>query len=174
MRIGGGSIVQVQAGGAPLSASGFAAADILNALGRGQVYGGTIAGTAGAGNKAIAEINNPNASGKTLFVYELEIWVPTAMLVQLVFDGTTLAPAGVPVNLLVGNATASIAKIGGGNQLTPTGTLVKNLPSLVANTAYTFPEGWIFAIPPNHNVQFVGQTVNQAMTVNFSHVEWAS
>ena len=92
----------------------------------------------------------------------------------MVINGTTLNPAGVPVNLLAGFGGTAIVKMGGGNQLAPTGTLIKNLPALAANTAYTFPEGWILGLMPGANVQFVGQTVNQAMTVNFTHVEWRS
>lgn len=171
MRIGGNSIFQVQTGSAA-SSSAFASSDILSAMGRGQVFGGTIAGTAAASNKAVCEINNPNGTNTTLFIYELEIWVPTTMAVQIVINGTTLNPAGVPSQMLIGNGNVSIAKMGGGNQLAPTGTVIKNLPALVANTVFTFTQPWILAISQNSNVQFVGQVVNQAMTVNFTHIEW--
>lgn len=173
MRIGGNSVVQVQSGSAANS-SAFATSDILSALGRGQVFGGTIAGTAAAGNKAVCEINCPNGTNGAIFIYDMEIWVPTAMAVQLVINGTTLAPAGVPINMLLGNGATSFAKMGGGNQLTPTGTVIKNLPSLVANTVFTFPQPWILALWQNTNVQIVGQTVNQALTVNFKQIEWRS
>ena len=173
MRIGGNSVFQVQSGSAANS-SAFASSDILSAMGRGQVFGGTIAGTAAASNKAVCEINNPNGTSTLLFIYELEIWVPTTMAVQIVINGTTLTPAGVPLNLFPGYPNASIAKIGGGNQLTPTGTVIKNLPALVANTVFTFPQPWILALGQNSNLQFVGQVVNQAMTVNFTHIEWRS
>jgi hypothetical protein len=173
MRIGGNSIFQVQTGSAA-SSSAFASSDILGAMGRGQVFGGTIAGTAAASNKAVCEINNPNGTNTILFIYELEIWVPTTMAVQIVLNGTTLTPVGVPSQLFIGNGLTSIAKMGGGNQLTPTGTLIKNLPSLAANTVFTFPQPWILALGQGSNLQFVGQTVNQAMTVNFTHIEWRS
>ena len=94
------------------------------------------------------------------------------MAVQIVINGTTLNPAGVPSQLLLGSVLTSIAKMGGGNQLTPTGTVIKNIPTLAANTVFTFPQPWILALQQNTNVQFVGQTVNQAMTVNFTHIEW--
>lgn len=171
MRIGGNSVVQVQSGSAA-SSSAFATSDILSAMGRGQVFGGTIAGTAGAANKAVCEINNPNGTNTILYIYELEIWVPTTMAVQIVQNGTTLTPVGVPSQLLTANGNVSIAKMGGGNQLAPTGTVIKNLPALAANTVFTFPQPWILALQQNTNVQIVGQVVNQAMTVNFTHIEW--
>jgi hypothetical protein len=173
MRIGGNSIIQV-ASGARQQSSAFASSDILAALGAGQVYGGTIAGTAAAANKAVCEINNPNGSNRALFIYELEIFAPTGMAVQLVLNGTTLAPAGVPPNLCSGSGNVTVARTGGGNQLATTGTVIKNLPTLAANTVYTFPQPWILELFPNNNLQIIGQTVNQALTVNFTLIDWTN
>jgi hypothetical protein len=66
----------VQSGSAA-SSSLFATSDILSAMGRGQAFGGTIAGTAAAANKAVCEINSPSGLGITAFIYELEMFVAT-------------------------------------------------------------------------------------------------
>lgn len=134
-----------------------------------RMWGATIVGTAAAGNKAIAELKNPAASGKTLFVYSLDFFVPVAMAVNLLLDGTTLTPVGTGLNLTLGGA-AGVALVGGGNQLAPTGSLVYTSPSLTANADYAIPLQWLLAIPQGHNIQLQGQTVNQAFTCN---VRWS-
>ena len=131
-------------------------------------YGASIVGTAGAANKAIAELNNPAASGKVLYVYSLDFFVPVAMAINALLDGTTLTPVGTGFNLKVGGA-AGVAKVGGGNQLAPTGSLFYTSPTLAVNADYAIPLPWLVAIPAGHNLQLQGQTVNQAFTCN---VRW--
>lgn len=144
--------------------------EILAGLGRARMYGATITGTAGVGNLAIAEVKNPVASGKTLYFLLGDLWVATAMSVVAVFDGTSIAPAGVPTPMYDGGA-ASVATVGGSNQLAPTGSAWLSTPSLAINTPYLLP-GWFWgALPPNKNLQFQGKTVNQAFTVNLRWVE---
>ena len=138
-------------------------------LSQSRMWGATIVGTAAAANKAIAELKNPAASGKTLWVYSLDFFVPTAMAVNLLLDGTTLTPVGTGFNLTLGGA-AGVALVGGGNQLAPTGSLVYTSPSLAINVDYAIPQPWLLAIPQGHNIQLQGQTVNQAFTCN---VRWS-
>lgn len=143
---------------------------LLAMLAAGRCFGAFFSGTAAAANKAVAELNNPNASGKSLYVYALDTFVPVAQSNQIVLDGTTVAPATVPNNLLVGGA-ASIAKVGGSNQNAPTGSLIYATPALTANAIYTIPLPYFVVIPPNHNLQVIGQTVNQVLNVNARWVE---
>lgn len=143
---------------------------ILATLGQAHVYGASIVGTAGAGNKAIAELNNPAASGRSLFVYSLDFFVPVAMAINCLLDGTTLTPVGTGFNLLVGGASG-VAKVGGGNQLTPTGSLFYTSPALAINADYPVPLPWLCQIPAGHNLQLQGQTVNQAFTCNVRWME---
>jgi hypothetical protein len=144
--------------------------EILAGLARQRMYGCTITGTAAALNAGIAEIKNPAASGKTLYFLLGDLWVATAMGVSIVFDGTTIAPAGVPSPMYAGGG-ASVATFGGSNQLTPTGTKWLTTPALPANLVYSLP-GWFWAaLPPNHNIQFQGGVVNQAFTVNPRWIE---
>ena len=150
---------------------GFASESAALGLQSAHEYGASIVGTAAAGNKAIAELNNPAASGKTLYVYSLDMFVPVAMAVNLFLDGTTLNPVGTGPNLNIGGA-AGVAKVGGGNQLAPTGTLVYTSPSLTANVDYLIPQPWIVAIPQGHNIQLIGQVVNQAFTCNVRWLEY--
>jgi hypothetical protein len=142
---------------------------VLDQLSQSRMWGATIVGTAGAGNKAIAELNNPAASGKTLWVYALDFFVPAAMAINLLLDGTTLTPVGTGFNLTVAGA-GGVAKVGGGNQLAPTGSLIYTAPTLAINTDYAIPLQWLLAIPQGHNMQLQGQTVNQAFTCN---VRWS-
>lgn len=150
------------------SDSTFAYETIVGCLKAAFVYGASIVGTAAAANKAIAELNNPAASGKVLYVYALDFFVPVAMAINLLLDGTTLAPAGTGSNLKLGGA-AGVAKVGGGNQLAPSGSLVYTSPSLAVNADYAIPLQYLVAIPAGHNIQLQGQTVNQAFTAN---VRW--
>lgn len=140
----------------------------LSLLFAADVYGASIVGTAGAANKAIAELNNPAASGKVLYVYSLDFFVPAAMAVNALIDGTTLVPVGTGFNLKAGGA-GGVAKVGGGNQLAPTGSLFYTSPALAINVDYAIPLPWLVAIPAGHNLQLQGQTVNQAFTCN---VRW--
>jgi hypothetical protein len=175
---GGGAVTIVQLGGsnfAVLNASSSlsvnaAAETILNTMNIPRVFGASIVGTAGAGNKAIAELNNPAASGRNLWVYSLDFFVPVTMAVNLFLAGTSLAPAGTGFNLQSGGA-AGVAKVGGGNQLTPTGSLIYTSPTLTANVDYTIPLQWLCSIVPGSNLQLQGQTVNQAFTCNVRWVE---
>lgn len=144
--------------------------DILAGLGRARMFAVTINGTAAAANAAIAEVKNPAASGKTLYFLLGDLWVATAMSVNVVFDGTSIAPAGVPSTMFAGTGS-SVATFGGGNQLGPTGTSFIKTPSLPVNTAYVLP-GWFWAaLPSNHNLQLQGATVNQAFTANLRWIE---
>ena len=142
---------------------------VLAQLSVSRMWGATIVGTAAAANKAIAELKNPAASGKTLWVYSLDFFVPAAMAVNLLLDGTTLTPVGTGFNLTAGGA-AGVALVGGGNQLAPTGSLIYTSPSLAINADYAVPLQWLLAIPQGHNIQLQGQTVNQAFTCN---VRWS-
>ena len=141
---------------------------ILTTVAANVVYGASIVGTAAAANKAIAELLNPAASGKVLYVYSLDVFVPVAMAIQVLLNGTSLAPVGTGVNLTAGSA-AGVAKVGGGNQLAPTGSLFYTAPSLTANADYIIPQPWLCKIPAGNNLQLQGQTVNQAFTCN---VRW--
>lgn len=145
----------------------------LSLLQTGQVFAASIVGTAGAGNKAIAELNNPAASGIHLYVYTVDLFVPVAMAINLLLDGTTLTPVGTGFNMQVG-AAVSAAKVGGGNQLVPTGSLVYTSPALAVNADYQIPQPWLAHIPPGHNLQMQGQTVNQAFTANLRWLELAA
>lgn len=157
--------------GALLLDSAPAAIDeILAGIGRARMFGCTITGTAAAANAAIAEVKNPNASGKTLYFLLGDLWVATAMSVNVVFDGTTTNPAGVPSPMFAGTG-ASVATFGGTNQNAPTGTSFLKSPSLAVNTAYPLPGWWWAALPPNHNLQLQGGTVNQAFTANLRWIE---
>lgn len=144
--------------------------DILSAIGAAIGFAGSATGTAAAGNKAIVELNNPNASGVVIFVYSIDLFVPVAMAVNLLVAGTTITPATAGVNLKVGSAVGK-GLTGGSNQLAPTGTLISTSPSLAANTPYVIPHDWLLALPANSNIQLQGQVVNQAFTANFRWVE---
>ena len=146
----------------------FATESFLLELFGANAYAASIVGTAGAANKAIAELNNPAASGKVLYVYSLDFFVPVAMAINALLDGTTLTPVGTGFNLKVGGA-GGVAKVGGGNQLAPTGSLFYTSPTLAVNADYAIPLPWLVAIPAGHNLQLQGQTVNQAFTCN---VRW--
>lgn len=143
---------------------------ILQMLQSAKAYGATIVGTAGAGNKAIAEIRNPAASGRNAYIYALDFFTAVAMQINLFLDGTTITPAGVPLNLQVGGA-AGVCLVGGSNQLAPTGSLLYTSPSIAANTTFQLPQPWILEIPAGHNIQLQGQTVNQAFTANVRFYE---
>jgi hypothetical protein len=144
--------------------------EILAGIGRARMYAATITGTAGAANTAIAQLKNPNASGKTLYVLLGDLWVATAMSVNIVFNGTDNAGAVVPVPMFPGGA-ASVAVVGGSNALAVTGTSFHKTPSLTANLQYSLP-GWFWAaLPPNNNLQLQGGTVNQAFTANLRWIE---
>lgn len=142
----------------------------LAALGRGRMYAARIIGTAGAANNAIAELKNPTGSGKTAYLFLGDLFVQPAMAVNFVFDGTSIAPVGVPTPMLVGGG-ASVCTVGGSNQLGPTGTVFIATPSLTANIAYLLPSRYWAALPPNHTLQLQGGTVNQAFTVNLRWIE---
>lgn len=143
---------------------------ILNQLASGTVFGASVSGTAAAGNKAIAELNNPNASGKVLYVYAIDLFTPVAMNINLVLGGTTLGAGAAAVNMSVGGAT-SAGRVVAGNQLAPTGNTVWGSPSLTANTMLQIPLPWIMRLPANTVSQVIGQTVNQAFTANFRWFE---
>lgn len=148
----------------------FAFETIINQLNSSHIYGASIVGTAAAANKAVAELNNPAASGKTLWVYVLDFFVPVAMAVNLFEDGTTLTPVGTGFNLTLGGV-GGVAKVGGGNQLATTGSLIYTSPTLAINSTFPIPQPWLVAIPAGHNLQLQGQTVNQAFTCNVRWVE---
>lgn len=153
--------------------SQFALETWLAMLAESHTYGASIVGTAGAGNKAIAELNNPAASGANVYLYALDFFVPVAMAINIFVDGTTLTPVGTGANLFPGGA-AGIAKVGGGNQLAPTGSLFYTSPSLTANTIYTMFLPYVCAVAQGHNIQLQGQTVNQAFTANVRWYELAT
>lgn len=151
--------------------SGQSAAEtIVNQLATGKVFGASVSGTAAAGNKAIAELNNPNASGVAVYVYAIDLFTPVAMQITLVLGGTTLGAGAAAVNMNVGGAT-SAARVVAGNQLAPTGNTVWTSPSLTANTMLQIPIPWIARLPANTVLQVIGQTVNQAFTANFRWFE---
>jgi hypothetical protein len=175
MRFGPTSVIQQSSGtnlqlAIPIQTQNSASAleTIVSLLASNLVFGATIVGTAAAANKAIAELNNPAASGKVLYVYSLDFFVPVAMAINLLLDGTTLTPVGTGPNLRLGGP-AGVAKVGGGNQLAPTGSLIYTSPALAVNADYAIPQPWLVAIPAGHNIQLQGQTVNQAFTCN---VRW--
>lgn len=149
----------------------FASESVILALANAHVYGASIVGTAAAANKAVAELKNPAASGKSIFVYSMDVFVPVAMAVNLFLAGTTLTPAGTGFNLQVGGANG-VALVGGGNQLAPTGSLVYTSPSLTANASFSIPLPWLVDLPQNTNIQLQGQTVNQAFTCNVRWIEY--
>ena len=142
----------------------------LAAVGSKEMWGATVAGAAAAGAKAVAELLNPAASGKVLYVYALDLWVATAMSVSLALDGTSLAPVAAGVALYAGGA-AGVAKVGGGSQAAPTGAVFYASASLAANTPLALAQPWICAIPAGHNLQLQGATADQAFTVNLRWIE---
>lgn len=144
--------------------------EILGALGRGRTFAATITGTAGVGNKAIAQIKNPAATGKTLYFLLGDLWVATAMSVSVVFDGTDNAGATAPIAMFDGTGV-SVATVGGSNAAAVVGTAFITTPSLAANTAYLLPSWFWAALPPGKNMQFQGGTANQAFTVNVRWIE---
>jgi len=136
-------------------------------------YAAVITGTAAAGNKAIAELNNPAASGRRAYIYSVDIFVPVAMQIQIVLDGTTITPATAPINL-TGGGGAAVVLVGGSNQLAPTGSLIYTTPTLTANVDYQIPQPWLCALSQAHNMQLIGQTVNQSFTCNVRWIEPSS
>jgi hypothetical protein len=144
--------------------------EILGALGRARMFAATVVGTAGAGNKAIAQFKNPAASGKTAYFLLGDLWVAAAMQIAVVFDGTDNAGATASIPMFDGGA-AGVVVVGGSNAAAVTGTSFLGTPSLAINTAYLLP-GWFWAaLPPGKNLQFQGGTVNQAFTVNGRWIE---
>lgn len=170
MRIGGGSIVSASGAALSLDSAAAASDEILAGLGNKRMFGAAIIGTAAASNAAIAEIKNPAASGKTLYFLLGDLWVAAAMSISVVFDATTITPAGTPSPMYAGG-TASVATVGGGNQLTPAGTKWLTTPVLPINLQYQLPPWFWAALPPNHTMQFQGGVVNQAFTVNPRWIE---
>lgn len=144
--------------------------EILGALGRARTFAASITGTAGVGNKAIAQIKNPAASGKTLYFLLGDLWVATAMSVVAVFDGTDNGGSVAPIAMFDGTGT-SVATVGGSNAAAVVGTAFLTTPSLPINTAYLLPSWFWAALPPNKNMQFQGGTANQAFTVNVRWIE---
>lgn len=144
--------------------------EILAGLGRSRMYAATVVGTAGVGNKAIAQFKNPAASGKTAYFLLGDLWVATAMTIAAVFDGTDNAGATASIPMFDGGA-AGVVVVGGSNAAAVTGTPFLGTPSLPINTAYLLP-GWFWAaLPPGKNLQFQGGTANQAFTVNARWIE---
>jgi hypothetical protein len=144
--------------------------EILASLGRKRMYAATVVGTAGAGNKAIAQFKNPAASGKTAYFLFGDLWVAAAMAVAAVFDGTDNGGATASIPMYDGGP-AGVVVVGGSNAAAVTGTSFLGTPSLPVNTDYLLP-GWIWAaLPPGKNLQFQGGTVNQAFTVNLRWIE---
>lgn len=163
--------IQGSGQGALLLDSAPAAIDeILAGLGRQRMYAASIVGTAGVGNFAIAQVTNPNGSGKTLYFLLGDLFVATSMAVAAVFDGTTIATIQVPVPMFDAGP-ASVAAVGGGNQAAATGTHFINSPALAINTPYLLPSWFWCALPPNHNLQLQGQVANAAFTVNLRWIE---
>jgi len=147
-----------------------AAEAFLSSLNAAHAYGAVISGTAVAAQKAIAELNNPNASGKIVYVYMIDVFVPAAMAIAVLLNGTTLSPATASIPLQAGGA-AGVALVGGGAQAAPTGSQFYLTPSLAINADYAIPQPWIIKLPPNSNLQLQGQTVNQAFTCNLRWIE---
>jgi hypothetical protein len=174
--VGGGSSTVAVTGSVQLFNAGsgsngsVALNDAIGSLQARALFGATIVGTAAAGNKAIAELNNPAASGKVVYVYWLDMFVPVAMAINLLIDGTTITPATAGINLAAGGA-AGVAKTGGSNQLAPTGTLIYTSPALAVNSQFQLPQPWQLLLPAGHNLQLQGQTVNQAFTCNVRWLE---
>lgn len=168
MRIFGSAVGAILAGTSKLSAS-----DKLAALGLGAMFAANITGTNGAGNAPIAEIKNPNASGKTLFFWAGDAMTGSTEIITAVIDGTSLTPAGTPVPMLVGGA-ASVALVGGGNQLAPTGTAFMTSPNQGTTVDWLLPPDFWLALPPNHNLQFQGSVVASTIKVNLRWIELAS
>lgn len=172
---GGSSSVSINGGvtlnnASVLNSATSALNDVLATLGQGRIFGAVVTGTAAAANKAIAELNNPNASGKVVYVYSIDVFVPTAMAIAVVIGGTTIAPATASIPLRAGGA-AGVALVGGSNQLAPTGSQFYLTPSLAVNTDYAIPHDWIIGLPANTNMQLQGQTVNQSFTCNLRWIE---
>jgi len=125
--------------------------EILAGLGRKRVYAATVTGTAGAGNKAIAQFKNPAASGKTAYFLLGDLWVAAAMSVSAVFDGTDNAGATASIPMYDGGG-AGVVVVGGSNAAAVAGTAFLTTPSLPVNTAYLLP-GWFWAaLPPGKNL----------------------
>src|SRR5260370_31764420 len=76
--------------------------EILAGIGRKRMFSAFVAGTAAAANLSVAELRNPAASGKTLYLLFGDAFVATAMGINVSVDGTTLAPAVVPVPAYAG------------------------------------------------------------------------
>jgi hypothetical protein len=144
--------------------------EILAGLGRKRGYHASIVGTAGVGNKAVAEVNNPSANTKTAYGLLGDLWVATAMTVLFTYGGTTLAPATAPIPAYAGGPASAVV-VGGGNQAAPTGTSFLGTPSLTANLQYALPGWFWFALPPGQFLQAQGGTVNQAFTFNAYWIE---
>jgi hypothetical protein len=160
-------------GGLLLDNAQAALDEILAGLGRARMYAATIVGTAGVGNKAIAQAKNPAASGKSAYFLLGDLWVATAMTIAAVFDGTDNGGATASIPMYDGGA-AGVVVVGGSNAAAVTGTAFLTTPSLPINTAYLLP-GWFWAaLPPGKNLQFQGGTVNQAFTVNLRWIELAT
>jgi len=135
-----------------------------------RTYGAAIAGTNGAGNVAVCEVKNPSGSGKTLYFIGGSAFVSAASATIVVVDGTSLAPAGTPTPLYAGGG-ASVATVGGGNQLAPTGTAFIKTGSLSGNSIFLLPVGFWFALPPNHNLQVQSSAVAVTNGANLTWVE---
>lgn len=144
--------------------------NLLCSLGLKVQYRAPITGTAGAGNQAIAELKNPAASGKTLFGFGGDIVLIGTMGVSIVFDGTSLNPVGVPVPMYDAGP-ASVAAVGGGNQLAPTGTVFLTRVTTGASAIYLLPAGFWFALPPGKNLQIQALLVATAFTCNLAWLE---
>lgn len=144
--------------------------EILGALGRARTYAASVTGTAGVGNKAIAQFKNPAASGKTAYFLLGDLWVAAAMSVVAVFDGTDNAGATASIPMYDGGA-GGVVVVGGSNAAAVIGTPFLTTPSLAINTPYLLPSWFWGALPPAKNLQFQGGTVNQAFTVNLRWIE---
>jgi hypothetical protein len=151
--------------------SAFTAFDeMLAAIAHQRCFAAFVAATMNAANISICELQNPAASGKNLYLFLGDIWCGVAQQMKLTFGGTSLAPAGVPISMFDGSGV-SIAKVGGGNQLAPTGTAFIMTPSVPANTSYLLPPWFWCAIPPGGQLQVQASAVNVVINAHFRWIE---
>lgn len=165
MRISGvgWGALQQDAGGAGID-------EILAGLGRMRGYGGFLTAAAVAAQSSMAQFRNPSGSGKVAYFLLGDLWVATAMSVNVAVDTSDLGAGSAATPLFTGGPAGAVT-IKTGAAAAPGGTTFIQTPSLAINTAYLLPSWFWYALPGNHNLTLWGGTVNQAFTCNIRWIE---
>jgi len=121
-------------------------------------------------NNSHVQIYNPVGSGIQLLIHTAFIAVATTDDIEVLrFDTELTSDVGAGVNMFLGGAAAN-GHIRRQTNATILGTTL-GVFQIIADISHSFLTPWSFELTPGQGLQFVPQTQNLAMDVNFTWIE---